>query len=125
MCTKRTRAAQVLSALRTFLVGYFGAQAVNLLLDFGINPPKGKATKTVATKAVAVAKAKATRAARGTKGSVAKKVVTGQVNAQAIKEAIDSPTTSPVASPAPAAPSAAPPPAPAPSPAVAPVAPRS
>ncbi len=117
--TKRARAAQVLSALRSFLLGYFGAQAVNLLLDFGITPPKSKATKTVATKAVAVAKAKATRAARGTKGSVAKKAVVGTVNAQAIKEAIDSPTTSPVASTGAAAtPPAAAPPAPAAAPAV-------
>ena len=50
--------------------------------------------------AVAVAKAKATRVARGTKGPVARLAVVGTVDADAIKSAINTPTTSP---PAPAA----------------------
>jgi hypothetical protein len=117
------RTMQVLTALRSFLLGTFGAQAVTVLGDFDINPPKSKATKTVATKAVAVAKAKATRVARGTKGPVAKLDVVGTVDAQAIKASIDTPNTTPSApTVAPEAPPAA---APAtPPPATAPAAPK-
>ena len=117
----------VLSALRSFLLGYFGKLAVTVLGDFRDEPPKSKATKTVATKAVAVAKAKATRAARGTKGpGVAKLDVVGTVDAEAIKASIDTPNTTPST---PSAPAAAPPPAPAatsatPAPATAPAAPK-
>jgi hypothetical protein len=100
----RARAAQATTTLRAFLIGYFGVNAVAVLGHFGMKPPKSKATRTVATKAVAVAKAKATRAARGTKGPVARQAVVGQVDAQAIKEAIDSPSATPKASAEPAAP---------------------
>jgi len=112
----RAKANQVLSALRSYLLGTYGAQAVTVLGDFGIEAPKSKATKTVSTKAVAVAKAKATRVARGTKGSVAKKATVGTVDAQAIKAAIDSPAAMPAAPPAlaaaPPSPAALPAPAP-------------
>ena len=101
-----TRAAKVFSGLRSMLLQRFGDQAVDVLVDFDMKAPKSKATKTVSTKAVAVAKAKATRVARGTKGPVARQDVVGTVDEAAIKSAIDSPATSPAASPAPAAPAA-------------------
>jgi len=99
----RDRAAQATTTLRAFLIGYFGVNAVAVLGHFGMKPPKSNATRTVATKAVAVAKAKATRAARGTKGPKARKVVTGQVDAKAITSAINTPNATPEAPAAPAA----------------------
>jgi hypothetical protein len=69
----------VTRALRSFLLGYYGEQAVAILGDFGLTAPKSTATTNVATKALAAAKAKATRAARGTTGSVKKKAVVGNV----------------------------------------------
>jgi len=111
---KRTRAALILGSLREYLLGTYGKQAVAILGDFGITAPKAKAKKTVASKAVAVAKAKATRVARGTKGPVARQDTVGTVNATAIEEAINSPTESPIAKAGPAAPPAAAAPAAAP-----------
>jgi hypothetical protein len=101
-----TRAAKVFSGLRSMLLQRFGAEAVDVLLDFDTKAPESNAIRTVSTKAVAVAKAKATRAARGTKGPVARLDVVGTVDEAAIKSAIDSPATSHAASPAPAAPAA-------------------
>ncbi len=71
--------AKVTRALRSFLLGYYGDAAVAILGDFGLNAPKSTATTNVATKALAAAKGKATRAARGTTGSVQKKAVTGNL----------------------------------------------
>jgi hypothetical protein len=100
----RARTAEVLGSLRSFLIGYFGKRAVTILGDFAMEPPK-TATRTVPDKAVAVAKAKATRAARGTKGPVAKLATTGTVDAAAIKALIESPQPPPAKpEPAPAVP---------------------
>lgn len=101
----RTRAAQTMKNLGRFIVAFFGEQAVTVLADFAMEPPKSTATRTVTTKAIAVAKAKATRVARGTKGPVARKAIVGQVDAKAIEAAINAPK-SPAA---PAEPAAAPP----------------
>lgn len=90
----RARTAAVLDALRSFLIGYFGKRAVTVLGDFDMEPPK-TATRTVPEKAVAIAKAKATRAVRGTKGPVAKLATTGTVDETAIKAAIESPASPP------------------------------
>jgi hypothetical protein len=98
----RVRTAAVLGSLRSFLIGYFGKRAVTVLGDFAMEPPK-TATLTVPQKAVAVAKAKATRAARGTKGPVEKLSITGTVDESAIKAAINAPAT-PAPKPEPAAP---------------------
>ena len=100
--TTRTRAAQSMKTLRAFILGFFGEKAVEVLADFSMEPPKSTATKTVTTKAVAVAKAKATRVARGTKGPVARKAIVGQVDAKAIEAAINAPK-SPAAPAEPAA----------------------
>lgn len=123
------KTAIVLAALRSFLLATFGTQAVAVLGDFGMNAPKPRGSKTVTTKAVAVAKAKATRAARGTKGPVAKLATVGSVDATAIKEAINSPTpvtpaaTATTATTTTSATTAATPPAPAAGPAPLPPAP--
>jgi hypothetical protein len=78
--------AKVKRALRSFVLGYFGQEAVAIIGDFGMNVPKPRATKTVATKALAAVKAKATRAARGVVGSVQKLNVTGGVTGAVISE---------------------------------------
>jgi hypothetical protein len=96
----------VLSALRSFLLAYFGKTAVAVLGDFGMTAPKAPGVKTAAAKAASVAKAKATRAARGTKGSVQKQSITGNLDTTALEAAINDPLTSPVDKPA-AAPAAA------------------
>ena len=99
----------VISALRSFLLAYFGKTAVAVLGDFGFTAPKTPGTKTAAAKAASVAKAKATRAARGTKGSVQKQSIKGNIDTSALEAAINDPLTSPVDKPA-AAPAAAAPP---------------
>ena len=71
--------AKVTRALRSFLLGYYGDEAVAILGDFGLTAPKSTATTNVATKALAAAKSKATRAARGTVGSVKKLGTKGNV----------------------------------------------
>ena len=93
------KTALVLSALRRFLLAFYGTQAVTVLGDFGMNAPRSTtASKTVTTKAIAVAKTKATRTARGTKGPVAKLAITGSVDEAAITTAINEPSAPPVAS---------------------------
>jgi hypothetical protein len=73
-----------LPALRTFVSAFesylkvaFGTSP-DVLADFGIHP-KARATPTVATKAAAVVKRTATRAARHTMGTQQKKGVKGDV----------------------------------------------
>jgi Zn-dependent metalloprotease len=61
-------------ALRAYLIGVFGANSATVAA-FGFTPKE--ATVDVATKADAIAKRTATRAARGTKGSRQKKEITG------------------------------------------------
>jgi hypothetical protein len=72
----QAEASSVLRALRGYLVAVHGGGAVDLLADFGFKPPKS--TKVpVQTKAEAVAKTAATRAARHTMGPKQKKNVKG------------------------------------------------
>lgn len=79
-----------LPALNAFIkafIGFvrltFGPQA-DVLADFGLAPAKAPAPLTAEKKAVAAAKRKATRDARGTKGAKAKKVIHGNVNAELV-----------------------------------------
>ena len=65
------------AGVKSILVGRFGKSGTQLA-TFGFDPAKA-AVKSTASKTAAVAKAKATRAARGTKGSVQKQQVTGNV----------------------------------------------
>lgn len=98
---KQTHAktAVVLSALRSFLLGYFGKLAVTILGDFGFNAPKTTPKKTIATKAAAVVKGKATRAARGTMGSVEKQSVKGHLDTTKLEAAINDPLGSAIDAP--------------------------
>ena len=82
----RATTAKVTRALRSFLLSYFGEEAVAILGDFGLDAPKPRAAKTVASKALAAAKAVATRKARGVRGSVQKLGVTGGVTGATISE---------------------------------------
>ncbi len=115
----------VVTGLKQYVLNAFGKTSP-LLADFGFAPRK-VTTRTPEQKAQAVAKAKATRAARGTKGPVAKLAVTGETVKLAALEAAaaqnagrtvaSSPAPSPVLAPAPtAAPAPAPTPAPVPAP---------
>jgi len=112
--TTHASTAKVTRALRSFILGYFGEAAVAIIGDFGFNAPKPKAVKTAATKALAVAKADATRKARGTRGSVQKLDVSGGVTTVVVSQSgsgaklVPNPATgpAPVAN-APAAPAAA------------------
>ena len=67
-----------MSALVRIVRGSFGNQP-DVLADFGLQPNKPRTPLTVEQKAAAAAKRKATRAARGTKGSKAKLAITGNV----------------------------------------------
>jgi len=69
--------APVRVGLTSILQGKFGKSGTPLL-KFGITPLKAP-VKTTAVKTAAVAKAKATRVARGTKGSKQKKDIVGNV----------------------------------------------
>ncbi|HEX3771982.1 MAG TPA: hypothetical protein VHV30_13995 [Polyangiaceae bacterium] len=139
---KQAQTGPVTRAYRRIVQGMF-AQSPMVLADFGLTPPK-VVTKTVETKSAAVAKAKATRAARHTMGSKQRAKITGTtvsagtgsstapaappatgVTAPAAVTVTAGPApvavTAPVASPTPgAAPAAAP--APVPGPAAAPAA---
>jgi hypothetical protein len=76
---KATRAntRAVSKALKSYVVGTFGASAVGVLEDFGFSAPKSPGKKTVAAKAEGLVKAKATRAARHTMGKKQRKTVKG------------------------------------------------
>ncbi len=75
----RVTGARVRKAIKTYLVGLYGPNAVGILEDFGFTPPKSTANKTAQSKAVAVEKSAATRAARHTMGKNQKKSVKGTV----------------------------------------------
>ena len=86
----RTQTHQFLLDLRAAIRVLFGTDVV-ALADFGLEPPRAR-TKKPAVLVAAAAKAKATRTARGTKGSKQKKAITGAA-----------PAAEPVTPPAPAA----------------------
>jgi hypothetical protein len=86
------------------------AGSIDGLADFGLTPRKVRVL-TPEKKAIAAAKAKATRAARGTKGSVQKKAVKGAVSATLVVTPLagsqpvvtaPAPATPPVQAPTPA-----------------------
>jgi len=81
---------QFMLDLRATIRVLFGTDVV-ALADFGLEPPKAR-TKKPAVLVAAAQKAKATRTARGTKGSKQKKAITGAA-----------PAAEPVTPPAPAA----------------------
>ena len=71
-------AAPVRTSVKAVLVGRYGKSSTQLL-NYGIPPAKVPTVKSPAVKAAALAKSEATRAARGTKGSVQKQSITGNV----------------------------------------------
>ena len=108
--------------LRTFLMAYvayirgtFG-NSPDVLADFGLAPKKAKTPLTVEQKAVAAAKRKATRAARGTTGKKAKLAVKGNVAGLVMTPVTTTPGANPAATST-SEPSQPVQPAPAPSPA--------
>jgi hypothetical protein len=134
---KRAQTDPVAKAVRRIVQGMF-AQSPAILADFGLAPLKA-GTRSVQTKSVAVAKAKATRTARHTMGSKQRAKITGEtvsastgspatpVSAPAAGTAGPAPVTvtAPAAAPAPIpAPATAPSAASAPTPAAAPAAPQ-
>jgi hypothetical protein len=91
----------VVQAYRRLVLAAF-ANATQTLADFGITAPKARVPLTVEEKAAAAAKAKATRAARGTTSKKQKLAITGNVTGVSVTP-ITAPTAVPsVASAAPA-----------------------
>jgi hypothetical protein len=89
----------VFLALKTNLLGTYGT-STSTLADFGLQPKKARTPMTAEQKAASAAKAKATRAARGTTSKKQKLTVTGNVTGITV-----TPVTT-VTAPAPAAQSA-------------------
>jgi hypothetical protein len=90
------------SAFTAFVKLTFAGQA-EVLADFGIKPPKVRTPMTAEQKAVAAAKRKATREARGTKGPKAKQAVHGDITAQLVVTPTAQPATPQTPATAPAA----------------------
>jgi hypothetical protein len=111
-------------ALRAFMRAFVQfvkttfSNSPDVLADFGLKAAKAKTPLTVEQKAAAAAKRKATRAARGTKGSKQKLEITGDVTGvvvtpvtaakPVVAAAVDSGTSAPANNQAPGAPTAAP-----------------
>jgi hypothetical protein len=74
---ERATTAKAVNAFRRWVVATF-TESPDTLATFGLKAPKARKT-TVETKAQAVVKSKATREARGTKGSRQKKAIHGTV----------------------------------------------
>jgi hypothetical protein len=91
-----------LNAFEALIRLMFGADTVSLA-DFGLAPRKRPMPKTAEEKAVAAAKRKATRSARGTKGPKAKKAVHGNVTAELVVTPPAAPTAEAPKASAPAA----------------------
>jgi hypothetical protein len=89
------RTKVLVGSVRTQIVARIGADDPGLL-DYGIAPRKGRAQLTVEEKAFKVAKAKATRTARGTLGKRELAAVRGEAPAQIILG--DAPPPQPIAS---------------------------
>ena len=80
-----------------FLHTTFGT-AADALADFDLTPPKAPAPRTAEEKAIIVAKAKATRQARGTTSAKKKKAIKGNVTAAlVVTPATPAPSPAPVA----------------------------
>ena len=104
--TARAKASAARKALKAYVLGNFGAQAVSVLEDFGLTPPKTPGPKTPLAKAQAAARAKATRQARHTMGSRQRLSIQADPVSLVVQEAEGATTASsapaPTATPAPA-----------------------
>jgi hypothetical protein len=114
--------ATQLPAMRAFFIAFIAfvraafGNSPDILADFGLAPKKVPTPLTAVQKAAAAAKAKATRQARGTKGSKAKLAVKGNVTGVVVTTVTSSPAVSAApepAQPAPTTSNATPAPAPA------------
>jgi hypothetical protein len=95
---ERVQAPSQLAVIRAFeavVRGTFGNSA-DVLADFGLAPPKARATRTAEEQAVSAAKRAATRQARGTMGKNQKKDVKGSITAKLVVTPV---VTSPVSAP--------------------------
>jgi hypothetical protein len=101
-----------MQALVSFIRGTFGSDA-SALADFDLEPHKHRTPMTAEEKAIAAAKRKATREARGEVGAKKRQAIKGHVTAELVVTPV-TPAETPAAPAAPAAPTA-----PAPEPAVA------
>ncbi len=108
----------VIQAYKRFLHATF-TSATQPLADFGLEPPKARAPRTAEEKAASAAKARATRAARGTTSKKQKLAIKGNVTGINVTPV----TSTPAETSAPAAPATPPQPAPTASPEPAPAAP--
>jgi hypothetical protein len=105
--TAKAKAKALRSALKVFILGTYGKEAVQMLGDFGMSVPKATGKRTVETKAQAVAQAKATREARHTMGKKQKQLIKGTVPSTAA--AAEAPSSSaPAVTPAQVGPVATP-----------------
>jgi len=103
LAAEDAKAGPIIRALERTLTTMFTNSPDTLAL-FDLEPPKARAPLSAAQRAAAVAKAKATREARGTKGAKQKALVTGNVTGVTI-----TPITAPAAAqPVAAAPNASP-----------------
>jgi len=83
-----------MKAFEDFVRFAFGADTA-ALADFGLPPRKERTPKKAVDKAVAAAKAEATREARGTKGPKARKAVRGNVTATLVVTPAPAPAAAP------------------------------
>jgi hypothetical protein len=99
-------------AYKRFLLATYGTSAQQLAA-FGLQPPKARTPISTETRATATAKARATRAARGTKGKKQKLAIKGDVTGVVVTPITNPPEPKPAPSPSPSASPAAHAPAPA------------
>ena len=106
LAAEDAKAGPIIRALERTLTTMFTNSPDTLAL-FDLEPPKARAPLSAAQRAAAVAKAKATREARGTKGAKQKALVTGNVTGVTITP-ITAPVPAPPAAPVVAAPASPP-----------------
>jgi hypothetical protein len=104
MRAQRATVGSVIRAYQSYLFATLG-NAPSTLADYGLAPHKTRAPLTGVQLAAATAKAHATRAARGTMGSVQKKGIKGNVDGVVVTPIVKPQpvATPPVTTPAPAA----------------------
>ncbi len=106
LAAEDAKASPIIRALERTLTTMYTNSPDTLAL-FELAPPKARAPLSAAQRAAAVAKAKATREARGTKGAKQKALVTGNVTGVTITP-ITAPVPAPPAAPVVAAPASPP-----------------
>jgi hypothetical protein len=103
----KAKAKALRSALKVYILGTYGKQAVQVLGDFGMSVPKPTGKLTPKAKVQAVAQGQATREARHTMGKNQKALIKGVVPSTATTAATPS-SSAPAATPVQVAPAATP-----------------